>query len=52
MECFMSEGIILVIRDSSMKLVYIGALVEARFFKVCRGKWSDNEEHLEVIIRL
>ena len=47
-----SEGILPVIRDSSIKRLYIGAIVEARFFSVCRGSGSDGEEYLEVIIRL
>ena len=45
MECFRSEGIIPVIRDSSMKRLYIVAMVEVSFFRVCRGKGSDDEEH-------
>ena len=52
MECFRSEGIVPVIRDSSMNRLYIGAMVEASFFRVCRGSGSDGEEYLEVIIIL
>ena len=40
MEYFRSVGILLVVRDSSMKCLYIGSLVEARYFKICRGKGS------------
>ena len=35
-----------------MKRLYVGAMVEASFFRICRGRGSDGEEHLEVIIRL
>ena len=52
MECFWSEGIVPVYRDSSITRLYIGAIVEASFFRDCRGSGSDGEEHLEVIIRL
>ena len=46
MECFKSEGVIPVIRDSSMKRLYIGAMVEASFFRVwVEGRGSDDEEY-------
>ena len=34
-----------------MKRLYIGVMVEASFFRVFKGRGSDGEEHLEVIIR-
>ena len=47
MEWFESESLP-VIRDSSMKCLYIGAMVKASFSRVCRGMGSNSEEYVEV----
>ena len=44
MELFRSEWIIPVVMDSSIKYLYIGAIVKANFFKVCRVKGSEVDD--------